>query len=420
MKIGSIVAEYNPFHNGHRYQIEKYKKEKGISHVVVAMSGNFVQRGAPAVFDKFSRAEMAISGGADLVIEIPAYFATQTAEIYARGAVMSIEALKCADSICFGAEEEDTEKLKEIAEVLVFRKDEYEKELSTQLERKLPFPTARQEAVSKLLKGDCTDIMSKSNNILAIEYIKEILRIDSDIEPFSILRKGVEHNSRERSGKFRSATSIRESICSIDSTDNHLAEIEDYVPEKSLEVIKRNIEKGFYPMNSQKFFDEICYSVLRDEENLDRYFEVNEGIENSIRKKTTQSYDFNELVEELTSARYTSAKIRRSLFNILFGIEKGDMNCIKEIKSLPYVRVLAFNKRGTEILKEIKNKSDVLIIKSPAKVKKSDEYRNSEVFKKMFDFDIRTSNIYYQKYYSGNRKVLKKGEPDFITLGYML
>lgn len=435
MKIGSIIAEYNPFHNGHKYQIEKYKKEKKISHLVVAMSGNFVQRGAPAIFDKFSRAEMAIAGGADLVIEIPSYFATQTAELYARGAILTLDALGCIDSICFGVEEKDTEKLKEVAEILVYRKDEYEKLLADFISKKNPFPIARQNTIKKIMKVKNCNFLSLSNNILAIEYLKELLRVKSDIETFSILRKAVSHNSIDSVGIFKSATSIRKELYNakkifdkvretsekeIKSIDEIVDSIKKYIPTTSKDIIEKNITNKIYPMDSEDFFDEICYSILREENNLAKYFEVNEGIENSIRKKITKSYNLEDIIMELTSARYTSSKVQRTIFNILLGVYKDDMVEIRELRVIPYVRVLAFNQRGTQILKEIKNKSNALIVKSPAKARKSDEYKNNIILKKMFDFDIRSSNIYYQKYYSKRRDILEKGEPDFVKSGYML
>lgn len=433
MKIGSIVAEYNPFHNGHKYQIEQYKIKKNISHLVVAMSGNFVQRGGPAIFDKFSRAEMAILGGADLVIEIPAYFATQTAELYARGAVLSLNALGCLDSICFGAEEDNINNLIEVAEVIVNQKEKYENILVSLLEKKQPFPIARQNAVAEILKKENSVFLSESNNILAIEYIKELIRINSEIKPFSILRKGAAHNSTESKNGFKSATAIRNDIFEIKKelgfnnidvdkkiVDKQMEKYSQYIPETSEKIIKRNFMQGFYPIEEKDFFDEILYSVLRNEDSLEEYFEIVEGIENSIRKNAIVSYDFESMISALTSSRYTSARIRRMIFNILLGVKKDDIIKIKNIKKAPYIRVLAFNKRGAEILKEVKNKSDVLIINSPAKVKKSNEYKNDDILRLMFDFDIRSSNIYYQKYYIKNRHILKKGEPDFIKLGYML
>ena len=305
----------------------------------------------------------------------------------------------------------------------------------TNLAEKLPFPIARQSAIEKILELDNSEFLSMSNNILAIEYLKELLRIDSNIEAVSILRKAVDHNSIEAKGNFKSATSIRKSLYNVKETiskryremdtiekfeEEKILGFEKYLPSTSVEVIKKNFSKDIYPIYAENFFDELCYSILREEENLEQYFEVNEGIENSIRKNITTSYNFEELVEELTSARYSSSRIRRTLFNILLGIYKDDMKEIRRLKALSYIRVLAFNKKGTEILKEIKNKSNALIIKSPAKAKKSDEYRNDAILKKMFDFDIKSSNIYYQKYYSQNRSILKKGEPDFVTLGYML
>lgn len=447
MKIGGIIAEYNPFHNGHKYQIDRYRKEEEISHIVVAMSGNFVQRGGPAIVDKFSRAEMAIRNGADLVIEIPAYFATQTAELYARGAILSLDSLKCLDSVCFGSEEGDLKRLKEAAMILSGVKGSYEKDLSKYLDKKLAFPIAREKAIKENLSF-CQegDFLNLSNNILAIEYLKELIRLESSIEATTIKRFAVDHNSNTPEGEFSSASSIRSSILyykeylevlsnfkkienniKIVKNSNYnkhnydletreiLDDIKKYIPRFSYGKIMENIEKDLIPLEGADFYNEICYSVLRDESCLEKFFEIKDGLENSIRRQATLSLGYKDLISELTSKRYTSSKIRRSIFNILLGIEKEDVESIKEIKSIPYIRVLAFNKKGTEILKQIKDKSNAFLINSPAKARNSNTYKENPIFKKMFDFDICSSNIYYQKYYKNNRKLFLRGEPDFIT-----
>lgn len=446
MKIGGIIAEYNPFHNGHKYQIDKYKEDEGISHIVVAMSGNFVQRGGPAIVDKFSRAEMAIRNGADLVIEIPAYFSTQTAELYARGAILSLDSLKCLDSICFGSEEGSTKRLKEVAKILSGVKGNYEKDLSIFLAEKLAFPIAREKAIKKNLALEITDkndFLKLSNNILGIEYLKELIRLDSSMEAVTIKRVAVDHRSTVAKGDFSSASSIRSSIIyykdylelinkkksltkylsideDINDNYNHIItdmidSVEKYLPVFSCNKIIDNIKKNLIPVDGADFYGEICYSILREENCLDKYFEVQNGLEYSIRKQAILSSGFEELISNLTSKNYSSSKIRRSIFNILLGIKKEDMDEIKEIKSIPYIRVLAFNKKGTEILKEIKNKSNSILINSPAKTRKIKEYSENPIFKKMFDFDILSSNIYYQNYYKNNRELLSKGEPDFIA-----
>lgn len=446
MKIGGIIAEYNPFHNGHKYQIDKYKEDEGISHIVVAMSGNFVQRGGPAIVDKFSRAEMAIRNGADLVIEIPAYFSTQTAELYARGAILSLDSLKCLDSICFGSEEGSIERLKEVAKVLSGVKGNYEKDLSIFLAEKLAFPIAREKAIKKNLALDITDkndFLKLSNNILGIEYLKELIRLDSSMEAVTIKRVAVDHRSTVAKGDFSSASSIRSSIIyykdylelinkkksltkylsideDINDNYNHIItdmidSVEKYLPVFSCNKIIDNIKKDLIPVDGADFYGEICYSILREGNCLDKYFEVQNGLEYSIRKQAILSSGFEELISNLTSKNYSSSKIRRSIFNILLGIKKEDMDEIKEIKSIPYIRVLAFNKKGTEILKEIKNKSNSILINSPAKTRRIKEYSENPIFKKMFDFDILSSNIYYQNYYKNNRELLSKGEPDFIA-----
>ncbi|MEG0250191.1 MAG: nucleotidyltransferase family protein [Peptostreptococcus sp.] len=446
MKIGGIIAEYNPFHNGHKYQIDRYRKTEDISHIVVAMSGNFVQRGGPAITDKFSRAEMAIRNGADLVIEIPAYFATQTAELYARGAILSLDSLKCLDSVCFGSEEGTLEKLREVAMILSGTKGSYEKDLSKYLDEKIAFPIAREKAIRKNLANDSNDkndFLNLSNNILGIEYLKELMRLNSTIEARTIKRFAVEHTSSVAEGDFSSATSIRSSILyyknylevlekmktietDLKTVTNNgynldlivekiVDDIKKYVPTFSYEKIIENIKKDLIPLEGEDFHGEICYSILRDEACLEKYFEIKDGLENSIRKQAILSSGFEELVSNLTSKSYSSSKIRRSIFNILLGIKKEDMEIIKQIKEVPYIRVLAFNKKGTEVLKQIKNKSNAFLINSPAKARNSKDYKEDPIFKKMFDFDICSSNIYYQNYYKNNRDLLSKGEPDFIT-----
>lgn len=416
MKIGGIIAEYNPFHNGHEYQIEEFKSKYGISHLIVAMSGNFIQRGGPAVIDKYSRCDMALSGGVDLVIEIPAYFCTQTAEIFARGGIVLFDSLNCVEELCFGSENDDIKLMKKSAQILYENNAKFKESLSNYLKMGDSFPIAREKSLREYIEKNTDykvddNFYKKSNNILGIEYLKELIRLESNINPVTIRRIGNSYNSINTSGYFSSATSIRKLI-----EKENFCEIRDFVPNYSYEILEKYKKFGCLFLDEQDFFENICIEVLRNSNKLNTYFDIKNGLENSILKKTLSSEDICDLIDELSSPTYTRNKIRRSLFNILLGVKNSDLNKIKNIKYMPYMRVLGFNKRGIEILGEIKKNSNVDIVTSIAKSLKLEKYNVCDIYKIMMDFDLFSSELYYQKMCSRNRSLLKKGKFDFITL----
>ncbi|WP_101772680.1 nucleotidyltransferase [Peptostreptococcus faecalis] len=428
MRVGGIIAEYNPFHNGHKYQIDWYKKNLGCTHIVAAMSGNFVQRGGPSIFDKYTRAEMAVLSGVDLVLEIPSHFACQTAEFFAKGAVLTLDSLKSVDSFCFGSEEGSVYNLRKAAEILVGLKGDYEGSLSTHLKNGYSFPVAREMSLRDYMEDVSDDFFTSSNNILGIEYLKALINTKSNLKPVTIKRKGEGYNSITLGNEFSSATAIRKEILSIVNKENDdslklkenifnkLENIKKYIPESSYNIIVKSIIEVGKCSSEQDFFEEICLTVLREEDRLTDYFEINESLKNPIRKNIVTSLDFEDLISSLSSKTYTASKVRRALFNVLLGISKSDMNLLKKVEEVPYVRVLAFNKKGTEILKEVKANSDVDVIMSPAKSKLSEKYIENKIYKKMLDFDLRSSSMYFQKFYSRNRKKLSLGEPDYISM----
>lgn len=428
MKIGGIIAEYNPFHNGHKYHIEEFKEKSSCSHLVAVTSGNFVQRGGPAIVDKYTRAKMALDNGVDLVLEMPAYYATQTAEIFSRGAVMTLEALNCVDSFCFGSEHGEIDKLKEAAAISMGISGDYEVSLRKNIEEGMPFAVAREMAVREYMDEVPSDFFKGSNNILAIEYLRELIRLDSKMEPITIRRMSAGHNSRKVSGDISSATAIRKVLNGLELRENvmntkdkrdflrKISIIENSVPKTIYFELIDMISKEMYPLDNEDFFSEIRTCVIRNEGTLHNYFEVKEGLENSIRKTVVRVPRFDDVVAELRSKRYTSSKIRRCLFNILLGVKDRDMDIAKNLKQLPYVRVLALNDKGREILKKIKEVSDVDVVSSPAKAKLTDSYIENPVYKMLFDFDLRSSSIYYQKYYSNHREQLENGEVDYFNL----
>ncbi|MGL4911202.1 MAG: nucleotidyltransferase [Romboutsia sp.] len=421
MNILGLIVEYNPFHNGHLYHLLKSKEITGATHTVAIMSGNFLQRGEPALFDKYTRAEMAVKNGVDLVIELPTMFACQSAEIFSYGAVNTLNSLNCINSICFGSEEGNIDTLSTISKILVNEPEEFRSLLKKYLNDGILFPTARSSAlfdyISKynlldISKEELLDILNSSNNILGLEYIKSLLKLDSNIKPYTIARISASYNSENITSNICSATAIRRSL----KENNNLSQISDVVPSPTYSTMKNKISSNFSPMFDDKYFDLLSSIILRDANILDTYFDVNEGIENKIYQSVFTSNSLNDLQQAVKSKRYTLTKIKRTLNNILLGITKEDMNKVKNIQAMPYARVLAFNDNGREIIKAIKTNSEINIINKFANVAFN---MNNNEFKTLISYDIKSSNMYNMIYYRNNRDLLKGPMDYFITPIYV-
>lgn len=430
MKIGGIIAEYNPFHKGHSYQIEEFKRISSCSHLVVAMSGNFVQRGGPALVDKYARAQMALDKGVDLVIEIPSIFAGQTAEIFARGGLLSLNSLDCVDSFCFGSEDGNIDRLTSLADFIYDQADWIDQRVRDLMKGRLSYARAREEAIKEGFKDfDLGNILTESNNILGLEYLKEARRLGSPMEPVTIRRKGSSYNCEDLGGDLPSASAIRkallESTMEIKSVQESagLDNLEFRGLDQSLgmaldksvlNIIKDLGNQGIGLMGEESFFQEISYIVARDKGKLDGYFEVNGGLDKSIEKVVLTSASMEDTLESLTNKSHTRAKLRRALYNILLGIRRSDLDQVKLVKSLPYIRVLGMTERGRDILRMAKERSGIEIVTSPAKALDSDQYRENALYRQLLDIDLRTSAIYYQKYHAKNPDLLARGQADFF------
>lgn len=430
MKIGGIIAEYNPFHKGHSYQIEEFKRISSCSHLVVAMSGNFVQRGGPALVDKYARAQMALDKGVDLVIEIPSIFAGQTAEIFARGGLLSLNSLDCVDSFCFGSEDGNIDRLTSLADFIYDQADWIDQRVRDLMKGSLSYARAREEAIKEGFKDfDLGNILTESNNILGLEYLKEARRLGSPMEPVTIRRKGSSYNCEDLGGDLPSASAIRKALLEStmeikpgqesDGLDNlgfrGLDQSLGMALDKSvLNIIKDLGNQGIGLMGEESFFQEISYIVARDKGKLDGYFEVNGGLDKSIEKVVLTSASMEDTLENLTNKSHTRAKLRRALYNILLGIRRSDLDQVKLVKSLPYIRVLGMTERGRDILRMAKERSGIEIVTSPAKALDSDQYRENALYRQLLDIDLRTSAIYYQKYHAKNPDLLARGQADFF------
>lgn len=393
MKVVGIVAEYNPFHNGHAYQISQLREKTKADFVVVAMSGNFQQRGVPALCDKFSRAHMALLNGADFVLEIPTLWATASAEYFASGGVEALAATGVITHLGFGAESEELEPLKQIASVLKSEPEVYRKVLSNSIRTGNPFPVARMNALTTALptipKDTLESILSTPNNILAIEYLKTL---PPHIEPVLIPRKGAGYHDTAINTEFASASAIREAILSENPLES-MEYVEKAMPKEAFKILKDLFEKGALLENND-ISDVLGYCLLcLSHRGYDSFADCTVDLSNKIRKHLNEYVTFEDFVMTLKSKDLTYSRISRCLLHILLNIKQTDYYTGKEIGFAPYIRVLGFKKDSTELLSEMSEKATVPIITKVSEAEKLLDYTTHQIFER----DVLASNLFYQR-----------------------
>ncbi|OOM32918.1 nucleotidyltransferase [Clostridium beijerinckii] len=359
--LTGIITEYNPFHKGHEYHLSKAKSDTNADGIVCVMSGNFMQRGIPAIIDKWKRAEMAIKNGVDLVLELPLVYSISSAEHFAFGSVSLLNSLGVIDHLYFGSEEGDVSILEDIAKVLVSEPLKYKKLLKDNLDLGLPFHLSRANALKDYLNSNkLLDTISNSNNILGIEYIKSLIRLNSAIVPKTIKREGSLYNDVNISASFASATSIRKHL-----KEKSLNDLADIMPKASYDILL-SLSSSNYPfIFEEDTFKYIKYKLLTNERSLLNLPDVSEGIDNKILKEIVRSNSLNELILNSKSKRYTYTRISRILLQSFLNLENFDLSSLSKSPA-PYARVLAFNSTGQRILKSIKTNSSInLITKVP-------------------------------------------------------
>lgn len=362
-----IVAEYNPFHMGHKYQLEKCKEMCDAKYVVAVMSGNFTQRGEVAILDKWTRAKMAILAGVDLVIELPFYFACNSAEYFAKGSINLLDSLGMVTHIGFGSEAGSEKLLSQVAMKIAFESDQLKNDIKTNLDKGMSYPKARSEAL-----GEMGEILKSPNNILAVEYIKNIILSGSQIKPVTVARFEKGYHDKGVSNNIASATHIRNKIrsCNIDNIDGVLDTTKD--------ILKANISNLVFA-DDEKLFQLLKYKILTSNlHSLSNIFSVGEGIENKILKEFRNCDSLEQLIDKVKSKRYTRTRIQRILMHTLVSFTKEN--------DIPkYIRVLGFNINGSKLIKEIKkNEANTLPI-----VTNINKEKNIN-----FDLDIRANDIY--------------------------
>ena len=374
MKNYAIISEFNPFHNGHAYLVEKCR-EHGATHITAVMSGNFVQRGEPAIFPKHIRTLTALKNGVDLVIELHLPFAVSNAQQFAENGTSVADAMNCVDCIAFGSECGDITSLNELSSLII--SENFQKKLKEQISTGISYPSALTNTM-KIINPSLAPLMSEPNNILGIEYIKAVYKLGSPIKPVTFKRIGDSYNDTSASSEFASAASIRRLIYENKS-------FKKYVPENSVDILLSEIEKGNIASLSENERGFILKLRQMSANDIAAIADVNEGLENRIKTAVMNSTSLEKIIERTKSKRYTYARIRRILLACLLNIKKSYLT-----EKAPYIRVLGFNSRGAEILSCVKQKSVVPLI---TKIRKAESLSPAE--KAFLALEINAGDIYY-------------------------
>ncbi len=378
MKISGIVCEYNPFHNGHLYHINKTRKN-GATHVVAVMSGNFVQRGDTAIMDKLDRARLAVKSGADLVIELPVQYSLSSAEFFATGAVWLLNSLGVVDELSFGSECGDTDMLARTLEVSGRAAAERKDEIRSIMEKGYTYPRALNSVISGM-SSEAASVISEPNNLLAIEYMRALKSFNSPIKPYTVKRTSAAHDSVAPTDEYASASYIRELISKGVSGADAIGAYTTSIWADEVAKAVRNGETADINRLERVILYKLRTASVKEIANL---HDVGQGLEHRIYG-ARMAGSLEELLFTVKTKRYTMARIRRILLSLLIGINKQDMTHLP-----PYGRILAINERGREILAAAKGKATLPYATSIAKLS-----QKNSTSRRFAELEIRASDIY--------------------------
>lgn len=349
MKALGVIVEYNPFHNGHYFHIEAAKQEAQPDVIIAVMSGNFLQRGEPALVNKWYRTEMALRQGIDIVIELPYRFATQKAETFALGAVSILNALYC-DTLCFGSEHGEIEAFHKTKAFIEKNEDKYQLSIHQNIKNGISYPSALNQAFTELIPTEDMVNLSKPNNILGYHYIEAIDKLKSTIKPLTIKRKNAEyHDEHFSSETIASATSIRKAIFS-DSPDQ---DISRFIPSPTQDLLLRYIQTYTNFHQWENYWPLLKYRLLQSSPtDLREIYEVEEGLENRLKKMALNSKSFQDFMQKVKTKRYTWTRLQRACLHILTNTKKVEMLTDKMTPS--YLRLLGMTETGRRYLNERK------------------------------------------------------------------
>lgn len=385
MKAVGVIVEYNPFHNGHKLHLDKINERDSESIKIAVMSGDFVQRGEPAIINRWKRAEIAIKNGIDIVVELPCFYSCQSAEIFARGAVGILDELQCKE-IIFGSETSNIEELKKIASLE--EGEIFKEKIKEFLKNGESYPNAHSKALKEVSGKEQNNL---SNDILGIEYIKGINYWKSKIEPITILREKVGYHSTETEDNIASATAIRKFLRSEEN-------IEKFLPKESFNVLMEEFNSGKI-VELKDFYPLLRYEIIRNRDSLRNIQDMEKGYENRLYEGAIKNSDFESFYKAIESRRFTHGRTQRVLLHILLGLTTEITERVK--KEIPYVRVMGFNKKGREYLNYLKKYENKKIITSLKNIQ--DNF--SMGVRELIEFNERASTIYKMQNFYEDRKI---------------
>ena len=385
-----IIAEYNPYHNGHKYLVKNAIKETDADGVIALMSGNFIQRGAPAMADKYSRAEAAVSGGIDIVFELPVIYATSSARDFANGAIAMLSSIKNIDYVAFGVEDMETSLFFEIADILANEPEEYKNLLNEYLAKGNSYPSASEKAIKKILGTSIGQIISKPNNILGISYISALIKQKSHIKPILIERCDSGYNSAELTGNYASATAIRNAIMNNTS-------IRPYIPKVCVKPYEEYFSKPLSDITwltpyiaSRMIYDR---NLPHEISNLEGVMDMTEEILNRLRKAPLP-IKYIELADFLKTKNITMTRVSRVLLHMVLGILTEDRELALNNGYAKYLNLLAFKGDKSSLLKSISMNTELSVINKKANYKPQ-----SELGQRLWEMDKLATDLYNQLVY---------------------
>lgn len=386
MKSLGVIVEYNPFHNGHLFHFAESKRITGAEVVIAVMSGQFLQRGEPALVSKWTRTKMALANGIDLVVELPYAFATQKAEIFASGSISILSGLKC-DSVCFGSEQGNIQDFERTIELMNEHRDVYDLFVQEFISKGYSFPKASSLAFLRLTENKEKVLdLTQPNNILGFHYVKAIQEQKSSIQPCTIERTGAGYHDPDfNDTPIASATSIRKHL--FDHSGN-IEKVQRFVPKPTFELLGRYKEHVGSFHQWEDYFTLLKYRILcSTPSELSEIYEVEEGLEHRLIHTMKESSTFHEFMTKLKTKRYTWTRLQRMCTHILTNTKKNMMLDVSSSKQSEYIRLLGMTKRGQAYLKQIKKEVEMPILS-----------KISGVDSPMLDMDIRATNTYAMKF----------------------
>lgn len=387
MHVTGVIVEYNPMHNGHLYHVEQSRLQTGADAVVAVMSGHFLQRGEPAIVNKWARTKMALQQGVDLVLELPIAYSTQSATLFAYGSVAVLDALGAVDSLCFGSESGDIKSLQTLSSIIVDEPPLLQSFIQEELKKGSSYPRATGDALVRYAKQDPhldDRIVGQPNNTLGLEYLAALRRLNSSIVPATITRIAAGYNQEEITHpKIASATAIRKA-----TLESGVETAEPLLPELSYQLLRTEFASGRGPMRWENF-RQALFTILHraTADELARYVGVDEGLEARLMAAAKRVETVQELLVATKTKRFTWTKIQRALTAILLGFTREEQAALHVERRPDYVRVLGFNERGRDVLRRATRSATVPIL---TKIPRQQS--------PMLQLDLRATRVYSQGY----------------------